>query len=249
MFRNHEESHAHSLETLNSFYKFDDFMESIGTVADLGCGNGLDLEWWATRTTRDDDHQPLNIHCTGIDINSSMTMQHAYKNVTFQCMDFEENNISTSGKFDLLWSHDSFQYCINPIATLSKWWHATSPGGMLALVFPQTTNIEKRKFAFTQNDGCYYHHSLVSIIHMLTVSGWDCTDGFFLKKPTDNWLHAIAYKSDHTPMNPKTTRWYDLVDKNLLPESAKNSVMRHGYLDQRDLVLPWLDRNLTWYGK
>jgi 2-polyprenyl-3-methyl-5-hydroxy-6-metoxy-1,4-benzoquinol methylase len=67
-FKNSQESHEHSLETLNLLYEYDDFMRSIKTVADIGCGQGLDLEWWATRTTRDDDATPLNIECIGVDI-------------------------------------------------------------------------------------------------------------------------------------------------------------------------------------
>ena len=51
MFRNEEESHQHSLQTLNQLYEYDDFMMSIKTVADLGCGTGKDLIWWATNTS------------------------------------------------------------------------------------------------------------------------------------------------------------------------------------------------------
>jgi hypothetical protein len=84
---------------------------------------------------------------------------------------------------------------------------------------------------------------------MLAVNGWDCNAGFFLKRPQDNWIHAIVYKSDHAPMDPKTTSWYDLVDKNLLPETAVTSIKRHGYLRQQDLVLVWIDKNLSWMGQ
>jgi len=37
-------SHAHSLETLTALYEYDDFMQSIGIMADMGYGNGYDLE-------------------------------------------------------------------------------------------------------------------------------------------------------------------------------------------------------------
>ena len=250
MFRNPKESHEHSLKTLNSFYEHDDFMESIGTLVDLGCGNGLDLEWWATRTTRDNSPQPLNIQCTGVDQLEAVPVAHKYENIVYQRTDFEiEVRPPADKKFDILWCHDAFQYCMNPVATLSKWWSIASDGGMLAIVVPQTTNIDRRQFAFTQQDGCYYHYSLVSLIHMLAVSGWDCKEGFFLKEPGDAFLHAVVYKSEHNPMDPRTTRWYDLVDKKLLPESADKSVMKYGHLDQRDLVLPWLNKNSIWYGK
>jgi hypothetical protein len=53
------DSHRHSLEVLNQLYEYDDFMASIKTVLDLGCGQGDDLEWWATRTTRDDNPEPM----------------------------------------------------------------------------------------------------------------------------------------------------------------------------------------------
>jgi hypothetical protein len=83
---------------------------------------------------------------------------------------------------------------------------------------------------------------------MLAVSGWDCRSGFFKKNPTDNWIHAIVYKSDHKPMDPRTTTWYQLSEIGLLPESADASIQAHGELQQQELILPWLDKSLCWLG-
>jgi SAM-dependent methyltransferase len=249
MFKNHQESHEHSLETLNLFYEYDDFMESVGTLADLGCGSGLDLEWWATRTTRDDVPQPLNIQCTGIDILDSLPVAQQYPNIVFQQNNFEQAVNPPANKFDVLWCHDAFQYCINPVAALNRWWHATSDGGMLVLILPQTASIVRRQLTHTQVDGCYHHHSLVSLIHQLAVSGWDCQNGFFLKRPQDPWLHAIVYKSVHEPLDPRTTRWYDLVDRQLVPESAAEGILKRGHLVHSDLILPWLDKSFIHYGE
>jgi trans-aconitate methyltransferase len=85
-----KDSHRHSLETLNQLQEYDEFMESIQTVVDLGCGAGLDLEWWATRTTREDFPKPLNIQCTGVDIHTELPIAKAYTNITYQRTDFEE---------------------------------------------------------------------------------------------------------------------------------------------------------------
>jgi SAM-dependent methyltransferase len=249
MFKNHEESHAHSRKTLDLFYEYDDFMESVGTLADLGCGSGLDLEWWATRTTREDVPQPLNIQCTGIDLLDSLPVAQQYSNIVYQKTNFEESVTPPANKFDVLWCHDAFQYCVNPIATLSHWWHAASDGGMLVLILPQTASVVRRQLIHSQQDGCYYHHSLVSMIHQLAVSGWDCKNGFFLKHPDNTWLHAVVYKSSHAPMNPRTTRWYDLADCQLLPESAAEGVLKRGHLVHSDLILPWLDKNFIHYGE
>jgi len=248
-FRNNEEAHQHSLQTLNTFYEFDDFMESLSLVADFGCGNGLDLEWWATRTTRDDAQRPLNIECVGIDTKDELPIARQYRNIIYQKTDFEEDFLLIKQRpYDLIWCHNSFQYCINPVQTLGNWWHKVSLGGILALVVPQTTNIHRKQQAFELDNGCYYHHTLVSLMYMLAVNGWDCRNGYFLKQIDDNWLHAVVYKSEHKPMNPKTTTWHNLAELGLLPESAEKSIYAHNAVRQQDLILPWMDKSLTWYG-
>lgn len=248
-FKNPEESHAHSLETLNSLYEHDDFMASIDTLLDIGCGPGLDLEWWATRTTRDESPEPLNINCTGLDLHDNLLMADKYPNIVYQKNDFEKQIFTPKKKkYDVLWCHDTFQYAINPLETLKLWWDIAAPGAMLVLILPQTTNIEHRKMSFTQPEGCYYHYSIVNLIHMLAVSGWDCESGFFKKSPIDPWLHAVVYKSEHSPMNPKTS-WYQLADLGLLPETASKSIQKHGHIVQGELVLPWLDQSRTWFGQ
>lgn len=250
LFADSYTSHEHSLRTLNALYEYDDFMASIVSLVDLGCGDGRDLEWWATRTTRDDNPQPLNIKCTGVDVLDELKIARDHPNVTYQKTDFEGTIYPpTTGKFDILWCHDSFQYAINPIQTLSNWWHIASDGGMLALIVPQTTNIRRNQLAFTQESGCYYHYTIVNLIHMLATAGWDCKSGFFLKSPTDPWLHAVVYKSSQTPMDPRTTTWFDLMEKKLLPDSADRSVYAHGELNQQDLVLPWVDHSLMSFAR
>lgn len=247
-FRNPEASHAHSLETLNWLYEHDDFMASISTLVDLGCGAGADLEWWATRTTRAENSEPLNISCSGLDLADSLTIARKYPNITYQKNDFEKLvNTPHKKKYDVLWCHDSFQYAIDPLNTLKLWRTIAEPGAMLCLILPQTTTIDHRSIKITQPVG-FHHYTLVNLMHMLAVTGWDCASGFFLKKPTDPWLHAVVYRSETEPLSPKAS-WYELADTGLLPETAVKSINKYGFLDQNDLVLPWLDKNLIWYGQ
>ena len=244
-----EDSHAHSLQTLNQLYEYDDFMASIGTLVDMGCGTGLDLEWWVTRTTRDEIPKPLNIKCTGIDLSESLKLAHLYKNIQYRCQDFNDPLPVSKRKFDVVWCHDAFQSVVDPFSTLANWWEVTADGGMLVLILPQTTNMNGNLQAFDQRDGCYWHWTLVNLIHVLAVSGWDCASGFFKKDPNDPWLHAVVYKHTTAPMNPRTTRWYDLVDLGLLPESAAAGIKKHGHLRQQDLILPWVDKSITTFAK
>lgn len=235
-----------SLNILNTLYEYDDFMASIGTLVDLGCGNGQDLEWWATRTTRDENPIPLDITCVGVDLLERLAVAQQYPNITYQRTNFEELVQPPVNKlFDVLWCFDAFQYCINPIEALKKWRDISSEGAMLIISIPDTLTIKHRQLAFSQPEGCYYHHTMVSLIHMLAVTGWNCNTGFFQKQINDPWLHAIVYKSEHQPMDPRTTSWHQLSEMKLLPESAERSVYAHGYLKQQDLVVPWIDHSLV----
>ena len=249
MFNTPIQNSRPSLDILNALQEYDEFMESIDTLADLGCGTGEDTEWWATRTTREEVPKPLNIKCTGVDRIEQVFAPRKYKNVSYWQTDFENTLASLNDKqFDVLWCHDAFQYCIDPIGTLRNWRSITNPSGMLVIAVPSTIMVHHRYLAFTQQSGCYYHHTLVSLIHMLALTGWDCASGFFLQKPNDPWIRAIVYNSDHAPLDPKTTSWHQLRETGLLPASAADSVQSHNYLRQQDLVLPWLDHSLTCMG-
>lgn len=244
-FTSPQESHAHSLQTLNLLYEYDDFMLSLRTMADLGCGAGLDLEWWATRTTRDEQQKPLNIQCVGVDQSSELAIARRYPNIRYQSQDFETQLLRQKRRFDVIWCHDSFQYAMDPLRTLPIWYQSMSPDGMLVIIVPQSTNIWQRRQEFDQRDHCYFHWTIVNLIHALAVSGFDCAGGFFQKQARDPWLHAVVYRSEIGPQDPRTTTWYQLANLGLLPDSAVASIQRHGYLRQQDLVLPWLDRSLA----
>lgn len=247
-FSSPEDSHAHSLATLNCLYEYDDFMGSVKTLVDMGCGAGLDMEWWATRQTRDDTPKPLNIKCTGIDWRDPSPLRVRHRNIVFQSQDFEEPIMFTKS-FDIIWCHDAFQYVVDPFRTLMHWRSVLNTDGMLILILPQNTNLVFNQQIFDQRDGVYWNWTMVSLIHVLAVMGFDCAGGFFRKNPDDPWLHAVVYKGTQEPLDPRTTSWYHLADRGLLPESAVKSIEKHGYLRQRDLVLPWLDKSAMWMGQ
>lgn len=234
-----------SLDILNALYQYDDFMSSVETLIDLGCGTGQDLEWWASATTRDDEAEPLNIKCVGVDRFESLPVARKYANIVYQQSDFEKKITVLKKGFDVLWCVDAFQYAINPIGTLASWRDISTEGAMLVISIPQTVNVKQRQLAYHLQSGCYYHHTLVSLIHMLALAGWDCASGFFQQRSNDEWITAVVYKSDQSPRDPARTTWYDLADSGLLPGSACASIQAHGYLRQQDLVLPWLDKSYT----
>jgi len=243
-FEKTTDSHQHSLETLDQLFLYSDFMYSITSLVDLGCGLGDDLKWWATRTTTDEPPVPLNIQCTGVDLADQLPLVKSHTNISYQQVDFEGSITAPDKGFDILWCHDAFQFAVNPIQTLGRWWNMTSPGGMLYICVPITQRIHRRQLDYALPAGNYYHYSMVNLMYMLATNGWDCRSGFFKQSPNDNWLHAIVYKSEQAPLDPKTASWYKLSELKLLPESADASIDAHGYLEQQDLVVPWIDHSL-----
>jgi len=245
-FSSDTESHNHSLQTLSELENHADFMLSIDTMADVGCGSGLDLAWWASRTVLDDDERniPLDIKCIGIDQLKSLSIANQYTNISYQRSDIEAPP-NKKANFDVLWCHDVLQYMINPLQVLGYFYDMLTPSGMLAVAIPQTTNIVYHKQEYNQMDFQYYNYTMVNLIHMLSMSGFDCKSGFFKKSFEDPWLHAIVYKSEFGPHNPRTTRWFDLLEKELLPESVERSIIKCGHVRQQDLVLPWINRSYT----
>lgn len=244
------QSHSRpSLSILNALREYDDFMESIKTLVDLGCGSGDDLIWWATAATREDVPKPLNIKCTGVDKLDRLSLTQKYSNIIYQCNDFEKKINPPKELFDVLWCHDAFQYCINPIETLVNWRQIASDGAMLMIAVPQTIQIHRRQLNYFLPSGVYYHHTMISLIYMLSASGWDCNTGFFQQLPNDPWIRAVVYKSNNEPLDPKTTTWYELAETKLLPDSASKSILAYGYPRHQDLILPWIDKSFADLGQ
>jgi hypothetical protein len=234
-------SHDHSLRVLEILGGYDSFMDSLTTVVDMGAGSGLDINWWATAESWDgEEHRPYNFDCYAVDKNVT-ELTDLPKNVTVIEADFEK--FSMRKKIDLLWCHDTFQFALNPLETLRSWNQQMSVNGMLVLILPQTSSYQYNRFVNRVYDGCYYNYNVCNLLYMLALNGFDCKDSYMYKAPNDPWIHLAVYKSGIPPMDPGTTRWYDLADKGLLHDSIAGSVNKYGYLRQEDIILPWLDKS------
>ena len=244
-FTTDQESHEHSLFCLQDLAQYSSFMESIGNVLDIGCGSGIDAHWWATRTMLDDNDNaiPLNIRVTGIDILNKFDNKYKHVNIEFKEMDFEKIKFKNDS-FDVIWAHDVLQYAINPLRTIREWCKVARDDAMLCLAVPETTNVVQNKVIADQYHNEYYHYTIVNLIHMLAVNGWDCKDASFYKRRGDPWLWACVYKAPKfKKLDHRTATWFDMAEQNLLPDSAMESVNTYGYVRFQDLKLTWLDKN------
>jgi SAM-dependent methyltransferase len=234
----------HSLRILDLIQQYDIFLESIHHVADMGCGAGEDTTWWATLMNNEDPPQPYNFACHAVDTDSSKLAQLPnLKNIHKVNNSFDADYLFPV-PVDFIWAHDSLQYSTDPLYTLRKWNGYLNVNGMLALSVPQHTGIEYGRQYSRGYNGCIFHYNPIMLIYMLAVNGFDCRDAYLLKQFQDPWINMAVYKTDVEPMNPKTTTWFDLIDKNLLHPSIVNSINANGFLKQEEIVMPWLDKEL-----
>jgi hypothetical protein len=242
-FKNALESHEHSRDVLDMLYQYDTFMDSVKVVADMGCGEGLDVNWWATLMTRDDPPEPHNYIVYAVDRNIDRIDPDikTLNNVKAIAADFEQTYILPR-LVDVIWSHDSFQYAINPLSTLHNWNQQMNINGMLVLNLPIAQTYAYDRIQTRSFSGCYYNHNICTLMYMLAVNGFDCRDCYVYMAANYGWIHMAVYKT-MDPMDPANTTWFDLADKNLVNDSVKTSLNKWGYVRQEDLMFTWLDKD------
>lgn len=243
MFKNPEESHEHSLDVLNMLYQYDSFLDSLKVVADMGCGSGLDAKWWAELTTRDDPPEPHNYTVYAVDTDARKIDPYILKtNSNLHVIQEDYNTVHFPKKVDLMWSHDSFQYSINPLQTLAHWNKYMNTNGMLVLNVPIHTTYSYDRLQTRSFSGCYYTYNACNLMYMLAVSGFDCRDCYVYMAPNYGWIHFAVYKS-YEPFDAASTSWFDLADKRLISDSAMQSLNKYGHVRQEELMFTWLDKD------
>ncbi|CAB4129092.1 Methyltransferase type 11 [uncultured Caudovirales phage] len=244
LFKNPYYSHEHSLEILNLLYGYDSFLDNLTIIADMGCGAGFDVEWWATLETRDDPPEPHNYKVYAVDENISQIDKQLLadnKNIIPIEKNFEERVIPVN--VDLIWSHDSFQYARDPFKCLASWKQTLNVNGMLIMAIPQTTYLYNGRLVVSNHNNQYYSYNILNLMYMLAMSGFDCRDAYFYRKENTPWLYVGVYASQHEPL-PAHATWHDLADRNLINDSVINSINKYGYARLEDVVVCWFDKNL-----
>ena len=72
-----QESHQHSLKTLEYLALLDDYLSGMSNIAVMGAGIGLDAVWWATLHSQ--SGRPYNFNVTAVDVAPSLEIKTAGK--------------------------------------------------------------------------------------------------------------------------------------------------------------------------
>lgn len=236
--------HSHTfLEILN---QYPTMMESIDSVLDVSCGPGADSFWWANVDDGDEDNPlPLNIKVTAIDTQDTFDQEFKHKNIKYLQDDiFSYNSKDT---FDVMWAHGVLHQANDPLKYLHRLNQLTNMGGMLCLSFPTTINTFYGEPDYRVYSQAPTPITIIHLIHMLVLSGFNCNDGYFVKQPNTNIINALVYKDSDELFDYGDKTLYEY--ESLLPESCNKQLSRFGYLTNKGLLLYWIDGTLIDYSK
>tara|TARA_B100001093_G_scaffold387664_1_gene373689 strand:- start:2573 stop:3343 length:771 start_codon:yes stop_codon:yes gene_type:complete len=235
-----DDSHQHSLEALNLLNGFDDFKLSIKHMADFGCGNGKDLEYWANMQEFDEDGNPsryLNFNCVGFDLHAENNVP-SRQNIKYKKHDFNKDDTIWSVPFDVVWCHNVMQHIYSPVEFLGKVNRAMSMGSMLYLCVPSTVSVYHKRFQNYTPSNNFSTFTVSQIIYLLALNGFDVKDFYLQKEKYTDFIQVLTYKE--RDCLPYDTSWYAMVDMDILSENIKEQVMVNGALSDQGLITRWL---------
>ena len=240
-------SRSHCEEFLEVLRQYPTMLESIDNVLDVGCGQGFASHWWANVDNGDEDNPiSLDINVTAIDSNAdAFDDQYAHENINFINADILDHQLDNA--YYVVWAHSVLHQSRDPLEFLHKMNKCTNLGGMLCLTFPTTINNFYGEPDYRVYSEAPNSITIVDLIHMLVLSGFNCDDGYFIKQPNSNIINALVYKDSEDTFKYGEKTLYDYTD--FLPEACKKQLNKFGYLTNKDLLLYWIDGTLIDYSK
>lgn len=247
---NVDQSHEHSLQTLNILNEFDEFKSSIKHLADFGCGAGKDLDFFANMRELPADDDPnilgkfLNFNCVGFDLHAESNIP-SRNNIKYKNVDLNKPGPYWSVPFDVIWCHDVLQSIYSPVEFLGRVNENLNIGGMLYLHVPSTVNVLHHQFQNYTPAYSYNTFTVTQIIYLLALNGFDVKDFYLNKHKFDDNIEIVAYK-ERDPL-PYGTSWYELAEQDILSSEMEQLIVSNNLLSDQGLVTKWLDGSMQDY--
>lgn len=234
-----QESHQHSLVTLNYLALLEDYLMGLKNIAVMGAGIGLDAVWWAS--LQNSDSKKYNFNVTAVEIAPPYNIQ-TVSGMKWVFEDFEKVNLPQQ---DLIWCHNTLHHALNPVGTLFHWHNLLRKDGILIIQIPYSLSISEHIQHNTVNvnmtSGMYHVYTMSNLIVQLASAGFDCRNAHFQFDKTNAWLRAAVYKTDDQPQ--LYTSLYELHHTGRLPYCLDAKLNGIDNFDEKDLVLEWIDRS------
>lgn len=211
-------------------------------VLDVGCGLGMQAEWWATRRPKLDNDKfglKASTECHGVDLypaDGGLIDKFFFKQEDYHNMSY------SNAQFDIVWSHFSLEYSPSPMKALAEWRRVCKDDGHLYLTVPCSF---KKKFGRIHTDtkpGQQSWYTAPILINMLAYTGWLPKDSYFQVDFKKGVIRAIiaANPDQSTPLDPITTNIYELDERGLFDRWCSAMIHDRGMIDESNLVITWV---------
>ena len=239
-----QESHQHSLKTLEYLALLDDYLSGMSNIAVMGAGIGLDAVWWATLHSQ--SGRPYNFNVTAVDVAPSLEIKTAGK----MQWKFEDMSSVELPPQDLIWCHNALHHTMTPVGTLFHWHKLLRQDGLLIVEIPYSlsvhSHIEHNTVNVSMSSGMYHVYTMSSLIVQLASAGFDCRSANFQLDKESGWLRAAVYKTSDEPRLYSSL--YELKETNRLPYCLDAVLDGIDRFNEGDLVLEWIDRSQSILG-
>lgn len=219
-----------------------EFMQTTKQVAVMEDNGGYESAWWSDYRL-DEEQTVSHMHIKHFTKSSvrNLNKRDNIEVVNTEVFDTGKDNDT----FHIIWANNCLQKSIDPFKTLTHWWNILKEDGMLVVSVPQTSFInDLSKWQVESYNGEYYSWNILNLIQALAVCGFDCRDGHFKQTRHEPYIWAAVYKGPTKPMDPVTTTWYDLREKNLIPHTLDACIDRFGYAKIDNLKVEWLNHSV-----
>jgi len=238
-----QESHQHSLITLNHLANMEDYLASIKNICVMGAGLGYDAVWWANLTSP--EGRRYNFNVTAVDSSPPYGIQ-TVPGMQWRFDDFATIELPPQ---DLIWCHNTLHHALNPVGTLFHWHKLLRQDGLLIVEIPYSlslsNHIEHNTVNVNMSSGMYHVYTMSSLIIQLASAGFDCRNANFQFDKENGWLRAAVYKTQDEPRLYRSL--YELKDTNRLPQCLDAILFGIDNFNESDLVLEWIDRTHSFF--
>lgn len=210
------------------------------TILDVGCGSGKHAAWWNSRRLPNpkEEYAPYT-ECKGIDLhepNFDFKNQFEFVQGDYHKLPWERHT------FDIVWSHYSLQYSVNPARALWEWRRVLKPNGRLYLTVPAHDYPNKGTVyhRIDHNYGSFF--TVPSLLYMLAINGYNTGDAYFYRSKNEPFIRVdvSVNNSIKAPLNNLEVNLYQLAEMNLLPPHIAAALNKSGALKDEDFVITWV---------
>ena len=228
---------------------FDDSMfDQNLDVLDVGCGLGLQADWWASRRPKHEaDRYGMKefTECHAVDLyepDAGLKDKFYFRKEDFHKMSFDDN------QFDIVWSHLSLEYSPKPLEALKEWRRVCKDDGHIYITVPGSFKKKFGRIHTEMKPGQQSWFTVPILMQQLAYAGFNPRNGYFQADFKNGLIRALVPANpDSVGFDPLVTSMYELAENGLFNDWVNGMIAERGTFDESKLVIQWVTGDVLDY--